>query len=115
MRRYRVVYTADARRDYKREVAKWRLSHPKNTYQLEEEIEVAEKVLSAVPRFGEAARDVELTGARRVVLEKSEFLLYYFVLDEERRVALLRLWYAPRGNRPKLRLVHAKPSSRRRR
>jgi hypothetical protein len=31
MKRCRVVFTKDARRDYKREIARWRLSHPKNT------------------------------------------------------------------------------------
>jgi hypothetical protein len=50
-----------------------------------------------------------------VVLQKSEFLLYYCVLDDEHRVDLLRLWYARRGRRPKLRLVHTKSSQRRRR
>ena len=108
MKRYRVVYAADARRDYKREVSRWRLTHPKNTYQLEDEIESAEKALSAVPRYGEAARDVQLERARRVVLEKSGFLLYYLVFDDQRQVAILRLWYAARGKRPKLRIVRPK-------
>jgi hypothetical protein len=112
MRRFRVVYAADARRDYKREVSRWRLVHPTNTYQLEDEIESAEKVLSAVPRYGEAARDVKLDGARRVVLARSGFLLYYFMLDDRRQVAILRLWYAGRGKRPSLRLV--RPKDRRR-
>lgn len=115
MRRYRVVFTEDARRDYKREVARWRQSHSKNTYLLEDEIAAARKLLSAVPRFGEASADPRLPGVRRVVLQKSEFLLHYLVLDEERRVDMLRLWYAPRGARPKLRLVRSKSAPRRRR
>jgi hypothetical protein len=45
---------------------------------------------------------------RRVVLQKSEFLLDYFVFDEQRRVELLSLWYAPRGERPKLLVIRSR-------
>ena len=108
MRRYRVVFTKDARRDTRREVAKWRERHPKNSFLLEQEIQRAIHVLGATRRWGEESAQPQLPGVRRAVLQKSGFLLYYVVFDEQRRVALLRLWYARRGSRPKLRVVGSK-------
>jgi hypothetical protein len=94
--------------EYKREVRKWCRSHPKNRYRLESEVARAIRLLSATPRAGEESADPDMPDVRRVVLQKSEFLLDYFVFDEQRRVELLSLWYAPRGERPKLLVIRSR-------
>lgn len=108
MKRYQVVFSKKARRQFETEAARWREGHSKNTYLLEDEVGDAVKVLAATPRVGGASGDVRLPGARRMVLEKSEFLLYYRVLDDKRVVELLSLWYAKRGSRPNLSVVGSK-------
>lgn len=115
MTRYRVVFTKTAHRQLETEAAKWREGHPKNTYLLEDEVADAVRVLAFTPRVGGESGDVRLPGARRLVLVKSKFLLFYRVLEDERVVELLRLWYAKRGTRPDLSLVGSKAASRRRR
>ena len=114
MTRYRVVFTKTAQRQLETEAAKWREGHPKNTYLLEAEVVDAVRVLGVTPRVGGESGDVRLPGARRMVLVKSGFLLYYRVLDDKRVVELLRLWWAKRGSRPNLSVVGSKASRRRR-
>ena len=70
MKRFHVVFTRDGRRDFVREVKRWRLNHSKNTYLLEDEVAAALKVLSATARYGEEAADVRLPGVRRVARPK---------------------------------------------
>jgi hypothetical protein len=105
---YRVVFTKTAQYQLKTEAAKWREGHPKNTYLLEDEVADAVRVLAVTPRVGGESRDVRLRGVRRIVLLKSAFLLFYRVLEDQRVVELLRLWYARRGTRPRLRRVDSK-------
>lgn len=100
-----VVFTKTAQRQLHTEAAKWRERHPKNTYLLEDEVAEAVRVLAFTPRAGAESGEVRLRGARRMVLVRSGFLLYYRVLDDQHVVQGLRLWYSRRGSRPNLNVL----------
>lgn len=97
----RIVSTRRAERSVEREDTWWR-QHRDDADLLLKEFEQAVKMLAHAPHIGRRALDAELDGVRVVVLQKTERLLYYRVLDEEDVVELLERWGARRRSRPRL-------------
>ena len=98
----RVVQTSSAERSIDKADSWWR-EHRDSKELLTEEFVEAVKMLEYAPHVGRRVVNVGLEGVRVVVLQKTEKLLYYRVLEEEDVVELLLLWGARRGAPPKLR------------
>lgn len=107
----KVVFTARADRSIEKADAWWRGHREKNPALFTVELIEAIRMLHIAPHIGKRALDVELQGVRFVVLQKTEKLLYYRLLEEEDVVELLLVWGARKGHPPKLK----KPGQRRRR
>lgn len=107
----RVVFTARADGSIEKADAWWREHREKNPELFTEELIAATWMLRHAPHIGKRALDVELQGVRFVILQKTEKLLYYRVLEEEDVVELLLVWGARKEHPPKLK----KPGPRRRR
>lgn len=66
------------------------------------ELERALQLLASQPSIGAQARNVKLTGVRRIHLPRVHYHLYYRVVSEPMTVEILALWHTKRGSPPKL-------------
>lgn len=64
------------------------------------ELETMLAALALVPTLGVIARDVRLSGVRRVLLTRSRYHLYYRVSGTT--VEVLAIWHARRGAGPRV-------------
>lgn len=66
------------------------------------ELERALQLLASQPSIGAQARNVKLTGVRRIHLPRVHYHLYYRVVSEPMTVEILALWHTKRGTSPDL-------------
>jgi plasmid stabilization system protein ParE len=78
----------------------WRLNRPKASNAIREELERASVLLSLQPDSGARARNVSLTGVRRLHLARVRYYLYYWVRTEPDRIEILAFWHESRGTVP---------------
>lgn len=97
--RIRLLDKADAQLDA---VASWwrgnRQEHPDLVF---EELEEVEQTLALIPEAGEEVP--RRRGARRALLPRSQYWVYYRVDEDARAVVITALWHAARGKGPPLR------------
>ncbi len=80
----------------------WRLNRPKAPNAIREELERASLLISLQPEIGARARNVSLTGVRRLHLDRVRYYLYYRVLTDAARIDVLAFWHSSRGGDPPL-------------
>jgi len=80
----------------------WRVNRPGAPNAIREELERASSLISFQPRIGSLARNLSLAGVRRLHLARVRYDLYYRVVEDLRRVEILSLWHAHRGDPPLL-------------
>jgi plasmid stabilization system protein ParE len=64
------------------------------------ELEKAIGLIARQPRIGSLARNVKLSGVRRIYLPTIKQYLYYHVLSDSERIEVVALWHARRGEGP---------------
>lgn len=91
----RVVFSKRARQQFEIAVEWWR-GHGKLPFLFEDEVVRAVKLLAVTPLIGVPGRDERLKSARRLVLQQSQYFLYYRVRETIGVVEILRLWHTSR-------------------
>ncbi len=81
----------------------WHENRPKAPGALYEELNRALQLVSSQPEAGATARNVRLSGVRRVLLRRVNYQLYYrLVASPSRSIQVVALWHAGRGEGPGL-------------
>jgi plasmid stabilization system protein ParE len=80
----------------------WRLNRPNAPNAIREELERASLLISLQPEIGARARNVSLTGVRRLHLDRVRYYLYYRVVTDAERIDVLAFWHSSRGSDPPL-------------
>jgi plasmid stabilization system protein ParE len=80
----------------------WRLNRPKAPNAIREDLDRASSLISVQPDVGARARNVSLTGVRRLHLARVRYYVYYRVVTDPERVQLLAFWHTSRGSGPPL-------------
>lgn len=96
---YRIVLSPSARADIARVGRWWRQNRPLNPGLFRRELGEARELLTSSPEIGLL---VGRRGARRVVLERTQYALYYRVNRSTRTILVLTIWYMARGTHPRL-------------
>jgi len=78
----------------------WRDHRPKAPNAVREDLERASSLLAMHPQVGARARNVALTGVRRLHLARIRYDLYYRVVAAEKRIEILGFWHRSRGTGP---------------
>jgi plasmid stabilization system protein ParE len=95
----RARLSARAERELSRLDARWRAERPAAPDLLTDELLTAVRALQSSPEIGVAFGTLKNNVVRRILLEKSEYHVYYIVLDDE--VFVLSIWGARRGRTPR--------------
>ena len=80
----------------------WAANRPKAPDAFAVELERAFQLLSSQPLIGSRARNVKLSGVRRLHLPRVHYHLYYRVTSNPDAVKVLALWHTSRGTSPDL-------------
>ena len=80
----------------------WRANRTKAPGAFREELVRAMRLITAQPDAGATARNVRLSGVRRVLLRRVNYHLYYRLVDSPRSIQVVALWHAGRGGSPEL-------------
>ena len=100
---YRVHATGHARRQMETAAQWWLANRDKAPELFVDELEAAQALLSGDPHAGTAFPTPRHPGARRLLMFKTRYHLYYTVHDEDGLVLIRALWHASRGRVPALR------------
>jgi plasmid stabilization system protein ParE len=97
---YRVVFAGRARREIVRAAAWWKDNRTDSPELLIEELAEALGKIALAPYAG--ADLSHPSGARRWLLHRCRYHLYYTIDDAARTVTLRAVWHATRGKGPQL-------------
>ena len=78
----------------------WRINRPKAPQAIREDLERASTLIRIQPEIGTRARNVALTGVRRLHLARIRYDLYYRLAEAQTRVEILAFWHSSRGGNP---------------
>jgi hypothetical protein len=78
----------------------WRINRPKAPNAIREDLDHASSLIAIQPEVGARARNVVLSGVRRLHLARIRYDLYYRLVEAPRRLELLAFWHASRGSGP---------------
>jgi plasmid stabilization system protein ParE len=78
----------------------WRRNRPKAPDAVREELERAAVLISIQPESGALARNVSLSGVRRIHLTRIRYYLFYRVVSDA--IEILALWHSSRHGAPAL-------------
>lgn len=99
---YRVCIVDSAARAIAEAAEWWVANRPKAPSAFAEELSRAFQLLASQPSIGAQARNVKLSGVRRVHLQRIHYYLYYRVRADTNTVDVLALWHTKRGASPDL-------------
>lgn len=99
---YRILVVKSAEQGIIKASDWWAANRPKAPGALAEELDRAFQLLSSQPLIGAQARNIKLTGVRRIHLSRVRYHLYYRVRAEPPTVEVLALWHTSRGTFPDL-------------
>ena len=80
----------------------WRVNRTKAPNAIREEFERAAGLVAAQPRIGTRARNLNLTGVRRLHVARIRYDIYYRVTDTPEQLEILAFWHTSRGSNPPL-------------
>ena len=80
----------------------WRLNRPKAPNAIREELERVSSIISVQPLLGTRARNISLSGVRRLHIARVRYFVYYRVLTNPERIEILAFWHASRESVPPL-------------
>jgi plasmid stabilization system protein ParE len=95
-RKLTVAFTKRATNQTRRALAWWRENRRAAPDLLEQELRSVLALLSEAPMLGAVARDPRIKDARRVLLRRTRYYVYYRVKTEQGRLEVLALWHASR-------------------
>jgi plasmid stabilization system protein ParE len=80
----------------------WRVNRPKAPNAIPEDLDHASSLIAIKPDIGARARNVTLSGVRRVHLARIRYYLYYRLVEEPKRLEILALWHSSRTGGPQI-------------
>jgi plasmid stabilization system protein ParE len=95
-RKLAVAFTKRATNQTRRALAWWRENRRAAPDLLEQELRSVLALLAEAPMLGAVPRDARIKDARRVLLRRTRYYLYYRTKTEEGRLEVLALWHASR-------------------
>ena len=96
----RVIVSPLANQQINKEDAWWRENRPGAPNAVREEIERISALIAFQPNIGPIARNVKLSGVRRIHLERVRCHIYYRVVGSPRYVEIVGFWGSRRGIGP---------------
>jgi len=78
----------------------WRINRPKAPNAIREDLDRASSLIGIQPEIGTRARNVKLSGVRRVHLTRIRYDVYYRVVEERGQLEILAFWHSSRGASP---------------
>ena len=78
----------------------WRINRPKAPQAIREDLERASTLIRIQPEIGTRARNLALSGVRRLHLARIRYDLYYRLAEAQKRVEILAFWHSSRGGNP---------------
>ena len=100
--RFAVAFTPRASREVTEAKRWWRANRTKAPNALEEELRTALDLIATTPGIGSVARNVVLSGVRRIFLNRVNYFLYYRPKPGAQIVEVVAVWHARRGAAPRL-------------
>lgn len=97
---HQVRATASARRQIEAAARWWLTNRARAPGLLVQELTAAQDLLAREPRAGVAFPTPGHPRARRLLMQKTRYHLYYTVQDEQGLVIIHALWHASRGRAP---------------
>jgi plasmid stabilization system protein ParE len=91
-----VAFTKRATNQTRRALAWWRENRRAAPDLLEQELRAVLALLAEAPTLGAVARDARIKDARRVLMRRTRYYVYYRAKSEEGRLEVLALWHASR-------------------
>ena len=79
----------------------WRANRPKAPLAFAEELEKGLDLVRVWPASGEAVRHPQIE-ARRILLGRIQYYLYYSISPDAETIEILALWHTSRGSTPKI-------------
>jgi hypothetical protein len=76
----------------------WRINRLKAPNAIREDLDRVSALIAIQPEVGARARNVALSGVRRVHLARIRYDLYYRLVDAPRRLEILAFWHTSRGS-----------------
>ena len=98
--RFRLRVVAKAERQIRHAADWWHENRPAARDLLHSELSRAFELITTQPRIGRKSPELGRGEIRRVVLVRSQFFLYYRVLEESQVVQVVGLWHTSRGSSP---------------
>jgi plasmid stabilization system protein ParE len=80
----------------------WRRNRTKAPHAIREELERASLLIAVQPDIGARARNLSLSGVRRLHLARIGYYVYYRLVENPERIQILAFWHAARGSAPQL-------------
>jgi plasmid stabilization system protein ParE len=98
-----VVFTRRAERHVEEAGSWWRNNRTKAPGALAEELANALRLVTSQPDIGAIARNVRLSGVRRVLVRRVNYHLYYQLVESPTpTIQVVAFWHASRGEAPEL-------------
>jgi len=96
----RVIVSPLADRQIKKEADWWRANRSSAPSSVREEIERISALIAFQPNIGPIARNVKLSGVRRIYLERVRCHIYYRVVGSPPHIEIVGFWGSRRGIDP---------------
>ncbi len=80
----------------------WLINRTKAPEAFIEDLDSALDLIALQPNVGAKARNMKLTGVRRIHLSRVHYYLYYRLKRTPPSIEVLALWHTSRGSEPKL-------------
>jgi plasmid stabilization system protein ParE len=103
MKRFRVRLTIEAEAQLEKIDEWWAANRREHPELVREEASEAIRTLAAFPEAGVEHRARGRRGLRKMLLPRSQYLLYYAVNDDQGEVVIAAVWHASRGKGPPVR------------
>lgn len=103
MKTYSVQFTAVAERHLGAISEWWKANRPKAPGLFDREVAGAVEQLMGAPHSGSPYVVARPVGARRLLLTKTSYHVYFTVNDNRSTVTIRAIWHAARGRPPRLR------------
>jgi plasmid stabilization system protein ParE len=102
MKRYRVGFSRVAAAQVDTIESWWRENRPAAREMFRREIETAVRLLETSPLIGKSYAEAPVPDVRRMLIGRSRYHVYWEVDATSGAVTILAVWYAGRGNGPRL-------------
>ena len=99
---YRFKVSPRAERQIRTAASWWRKHRTAAATLLTDELDAAFNLIEELPLASEAVPNRRLPGLHRILLDRTQYYLYYVVAEDAPVIEILALWHTSRGRAPRL-------------